>query len=54
MTSDTDWWIRLARTSPAGAAWLYLRELSIRTDSTTSWRTTASCAYARPAIPKSK
>ena len=27
MTSDTDWWIRLARTSPAGAAWLYLREL---------------------------
>lgn len=27
---------------------------TIRTDSTTSWRTTASCAYARPAIPKSK
>lgn len=27
MTPNTDWWIRLARTSPAGAAWLYLREL---------------------------
>lgn len=28
MTSDTDWWMRLARRySPAGAAWLYLREL---------------------------
>lgn len=28
MTSDTDWWMRLARRySPAGAAWLYLQEL---------------------------
>lgn len=27
MTPNTDWWIRLARASPAGAAWLYLREL---------------------------
>lgn len=27
MTPNTDWWIRLARTSPAGAAWLYLRKL---------------------------
>ena len=27
MMPNTDWWIRLARTSPADAAWLYLREL---------------------------
>lgn len=27
MTPNTDWWIRLARTGPAGTARLYLREL---------------------------